>query len=295
MDIASLASQHGKDGSQTPLSGLQTPPSAFERRRNSMHQLVRATSQPSLADSPSPLSSIYLQRQSSTLPPHPDTALCTNPDQQRINSRTQRQAISPTLEGDGTPWRSSSDGLHHPATSSWQHQLYNTPVPSHPHPSFLSSSQRQWSSNLVPEQKSDQYTQHQQLHHPAAEPVIHQEAKGHGTALDSPLQQPKLVSEPPSASWSQAVPRENGLDMQMAASLSSLAIAGPRGPSRNGSCSCLQSLLLTHLRSEISWLVVSVKQQYHTVLHTADLTLHITHIGVTVRAYPYITLAGGTC
>ena len=248
MDIASLASQHGKDGSQTPLSGLQTPPSAFERRRNSMHQLARATSQPSLADSPSPLSSIYLQRQSSNLPPHHDTALYTNPDQQRINSRTQRQVTAPTLEGDSMPWRTSSDGLHQPATSSWQHQLCNTPVPSQPQPSFLSSSPKEWSSNLAPVQKADQYTQHQQLHHPAAQPVIHQKAQGHGTAPDLPLQQPKLVSEPPSASWSRTVPRDNDLDMQMAASLSSLAIAGPQDPS----CNCLQDLLLTDVRPEIS-------------------------------------------
>ena len=238
MDFASLASQHGKDGSQTPLSGLQTPPSAFERGRNSMHQLVRATSQPSLADSPSPVSSIYLQRQSSTLPPHPDTALYANPDQQRINSRTQRRAPSPTFEGGSMPW-SSSDGLHQPATSSWQHQQYITPVPSHPQPSFLASSHGQRSSNLASTMKPDQYTQHQQLHHPVAVPVAHQEAKGYNTAPVPSLQQPKLVSEPPSASWSRTVPRDNGMDMQMAVSLSSLAIAGPQDPSCNVSCSCL--------------------------------------------------------
>ena len=248
MDIASLASQHGKDGSQTPLSGLQTPPSAFERRRNSMHQLVRATSQPSLADSPSPVSSFYLQRQSSTLPPYPDATLYTATDQQRTKTRAQQQAPSPAFEGDGMPW-SSFDGLQQPATKSWQHQLHFTPAPSHPQPSFFSSSQGQWSSNPASMLKPDQYTQHQQLHHPATRPVVHQEVEGHGTAPDSSVHQPKLVSEPPSASWSLTVPRDNSLDTQMATSLSSLAIAGPRDLSSNDSCSSLQDLLLAHLKS----------------------------------------------
>ena len=246
MDIASLASQHNKDGSQTPLSGLQTPPSAFERGRNSMHQLVRATSQPSLADSPSPVSSIYLQRQSSTQAPHPDATLYTSSDQQRINNRTQRRAPSPTFEGDGVPW-SSSGGLHQRPTSSWQHQLRVAPVPSHQQPTFLPSSQgQQWSSNPASMLKPDQYPQHEQLHHPAAVPAVHQEAKGHGTTPVSSLQQPQLVSEPPSASWSRMVPKDNGLDMQMAASLTSLAIAGPQHPSCNGLCTCLSNLLRPH-------------------------------------------------
>lgn len=233
IDIASLASQHGKDGSQTPLSGLQTPPSAFERRRNSMHQLVRATSQPSLADSPSPVSSFYLQHQSSTLPPHPDATLYTASDQQRPKIRAQHQAPTPAFEGDAMPW-SSFDGMQQPANGSWQHQLHITPAPSHPQPSFLSSSQGQWSSNPASMLKPDHYTQHQQLHLPAAVPIVYQEAKGHATAPDPSLHQPKLLSEPPSASWSRVVPRDNSLDIHMAASLSSLAIAGPQGLSSNG-------------------------------------------------------------
>lgn len=230
VDIASLASQHGKDGSQTPLSGLQTPPSAFERRRNSIHRLAHAPSQPSIADSPSPVNSIYLQRQSSTLPPQIDTILCASTDQQRANSRTQ--AHSPIVEGDGVPW-SSSNGLHQPAPSGRQHQLYITSASSHP--SLLPSSQGQWSSNPAFMLQPNHSTK-QQLHYPTAQPVARQ-PRGFGAAPDSPLQQPQLVSEPPSASWSRELRGDNCLDTQMAASLGSLTIAGHQNPSCNSNVS----------------------------------------------------------
>lgn len=238
MDIASLASQHGKDGSQTPLSGLQTPPSAFERRMNSIHRLAHAPSQPSIADSPSPVNSICLQRQSSTLPLQSDTILYASTDQQRANSKTQ--AHSHTFEGDGVPW-SSCDGLHQSVPSGRQHQLYMASA--YPHPSLLPSSQGQWSSNPCMLQRN-QSTKQQQLHHPATPPVAHQ-PRGFGTGPESPLQHPQLVSEPPSASWSHELPREDCLDTQMAASLSSLAIAGHLDPPCNSSCTCLENCLPT--------------------------------------------------
>ena len=236
IDIASLASQQGKDGSQTPLSGLQTPPSAFERRRDSMHQLARATSQPSLAESPSPVNSIYLQRQSSALPPHPDTIPYINTNQHCTTSRTLHQALSPPSEIDAMP-AISSDSLRNPATASWQHQQESTPLPSYQQPSFLSSSQRQWSNTpgslLEPSQCTQQQQQQQQQHqHPAAIPVFQQETRGHGIAPTSLLQQTGLVPEPPSASWSREVPRDSSLDLQMhALNFSSLAIAAAQGPS----------------------------------------------------------------
>lgn len=236
MDIASLASQHGKDGSQTPLSGLQTPPSAFERHRNSIHRVAHAPSQPSIADSPSPVNSIYLQRQSSTLSPQSDIILYASTDEQRANSRTQ--AHSPTCQGDVVPW-SSSDGLQQPAPTGRQHQLYMASASSHP--SLLPSSQGQWSSNPALMLEPNQGTQQQQLHYPAAPPVAHQ-PRGFGTAPDSPLQQPRLVSAPPSASWSRELPKDNCLDTQMAASLSFLAIAGHPAPSCNSSCTCPEKL-----------------------------------------------------
>ena len=235
MDISSLASQHGKDGSQTPLSGLQTPPSAFERRRSSMNQLARAISQPSLAESTSPVSSFYLQRQALAL--HPDALPRSSTELQRTTSRPQQRASSTPSELDAMP-RSSSDWPQHPATSSWQHLQYSSSAPSH-RGSFWAS-QKQWSSNLGPmqeptlhthqqQQRQQQQQQQQQQQRPAAPlpPVVQQAARGPATATATPVHQTGLLSEPPSASWGRELPADTPSDHQMALNFSSLAIASP--------------------------------------------------------------------
>lgn len=234
MDIASLASHQGKDGSQTPLSGLQTPPSAFERRRSSMHQLARAISQPSLAESSSPVSSFYLQRQASGLPPYPDAIPPNSTELQRATSRTQQLASTTPSELDAIP-HGSSDWQQHPASNSWQQHLqYTSPVHSHQHRGSFWASQKQWSSNLGPmpephahiQQPQPQQQQQQQA--PAAPAVVQQEARGPGTAAAASVPQIGLFSEPPSASWGRALPADSHSDQQMALNFSSLAIAGPR-------------------------------------------------------------------
>lgn len=211
-----------------------------------MHQLACAISQPSLAESTSPVSSFYLQRQTSTLPPHPDAIPRNTTEQQRTTSRTQQRAFLTPLELDVMP-RSSSDWQQYPVTSGWQHQhqQYTTSVHSHQQRSMTSSHQRLCQSNPGP-MLGPTLTTQQQQQHPAAKPMANQEARALGTAATTLVQQTGLFSEPPSASWGREWPAGSPSDHQMALNFSSLAISNFRDPSgTHSSCAgCLRHLQL---------------------------------------------------
>ena len=247
LDIGGLTSQYGKDGSHTPISGLQTPPSAFERRRTSTQQLARAISQPSFADSPSPMSSIQLQRQSSAAPPYADAIHRTSTEQQRYLSRPQHRSPSSLPAQLHAMQRTSSDWQRQQSNSTWQPQQPNnsllqqqqqaqqqqpsTTTPPQLRSSLFSASHRQEMTRLGSLTRSDSlrlqelaYTPASQASQPNAEPLVND-------AEAAPfIQRSGLLSQPPSAFWTQNLPADGAIDQPLPLDISNLTISDRMQP-----------------------------------------------------------------
>ena len=209
------------------MSGLQTPPIAFERRRISTQQLDRAVSQPSVADSQSPVDSIQPQRHSSTMSPNAYAMRCTNYEQQQAGSRGQHRSPASLPAQLQVMPRTSSDWSHHDPNSGWQHQHQKLQVPSHLRSSLFSASHRQQMSALTPRSQSQQ----QNMIQPAATPAAtkHQAAHVDGIAAVPSMQRSGLVSQPPSATWTQNLAADGCQAVQLPINFSSLAISDSRG------------------------------------------------------------------
>ena len=201
------------------MSGLQTPPNAFERRRTST-QLARAISQPSLADSHSPVDSVQPQRQSSTMSPHAYATHHQSYEQQQASNRPQhRSPASLPAKLQAMP-RTTSDCSHHHPNSGWQHQ--NGQGSSHLQSSLFSASHRQQMSALTPRSQPEQ----QNLIQPVAQ--IQQNVPGDGIVAMPSTQRSGLVSQPPSATWTQNLPADASKGDQVPLDFSSLVISNSK-------------------------------------------------------------------